>query len=218
MLNIGVGIVPVLHAKAREKGLSKERWPYASIVELQLRFDAFEGRYVAMFVGLRAGEVTGTELREIRVAELVRMASAAGIFVRLESGSEPVSVRSWWGDSEYHVMGKATAEAVRAAGPVKEVLKQVALVYNIAQLSSQPPAKSVEAAFGLTPRTAARWIAKAREQEILVRPALPGYEKITRMADEFHEALDAGDPRAKKLTAEEIQAMDLPTDFRGMDG
>jgi hypothetical protein len=96
-------------------------------------------------------------------------------------------------------------EMVRKAGPVDWVLRELALVYNIALISSQPPAKAVEKGFGLAARTAARWIAKAREMSILTRPSVPGYEDVTELSDRIREKIARGESGVHNVSTEDLQ-------------
>ncbi len=56
--------------------------------------------------------------------------------------------------------------------PSAASFRPIVMTYQIAHLCSQPPAKAVEAQYGLAPRTAARWIARAKELGLLKTPAV----------------------------------------------
>lgn len=195
MLNIGVGVLPEFEVLATDQEwLVPEDQPFASIIHMTVLFHFSKGRYVAKFVGLEAHpEVTGTDLREVRVAEVLRLASTAGIYARFDKEDDPVPIREGWGEDVLIAPESPMMERIKRTGPKGWVLEWIALAYNIAQISSQPPAKAVEKAFGLSSRTAARWIAKAREQGVLKRPAVPGWEHLTEMEDRISDQLAKGD-------------------------
>lgn len=206
VLNVGIAVVPEFEVEAHEE-VDAEDAPFADVVHMKLRFDQYQGRYVVTFLGLESVDVTSTSLREVRVGELLRMASTAGIFVKVDRDEPPVSVRDWLGEDLYIAAGSPMGEMVKKTGPNGWVLNLVSLVYNIAQISSQAPAKAVERAFGLSARTAARWIAKAREQGILIRPALPGYEEMTARHDRLKEAIERGEEVVRVMTMEDIDKL-----------
>lgn len=204
MLNIGVGVLE--HFKVQ---VTDDEWmvprdkAYAPIVHMTVVFNFSAGRYTASFVGLEAvHEITGTDLREIRVAEVLQLASAAGIYIKLNAGGDPVSVHDWHGGDQWRAVNSADLEKVKSAGAVDWVLEEIALVYNIAQISSQPPAKAVEKAFGLPARTAARWIAKAKERGILNRPSIPGWEHLVEASDGIRDSLAQGVPLVEQIPEE----------------
>lgn len=206
-LNIGVGVIPELEATVTTADgfTDPEDARFFDVIHLKLRFLLSESRYVAQFVGVEGSDITSVNLREVRVAEAIRMVAATGIFVKMDRDAPPASIRDWWGDDEYNIVGSQMGEMVREAGPVDWVLKQLSLVYNIALISSQPPAKAVEKGFGLPARTAARWIAKARSLGILSRPSVPGYEESTRMSDVIRDKIARGEPLLREVTAEDLR-------------
>ena len=168
-LNIGVGVIPDLRVRFllgedREAG-------YLPAVHMRLEFRFSEARYSTTFVGYEAPEVDGTDLRSLRVADLARQAANAGIFASL-AGEPPQSLTGAyvWSDDKTYLADPG------AKGPSPENLKEVAFVYQLALISSQHPAKAVSAYMGLAPRTAARWIARAKELGLLVRPQVAGRE------------------------------------------
>ncbi|MBC9943784.1 hypothetical protein ICL81_04490 [Leucobacter sp. cx-328] len=205
MLNVGIAVLPKFQVELQEEGLDYEDSLIAPVVHMTLYFNFEQGRYLAEFVGIKSHDVTGTDLREIRVAELLRLAASAGIFIKLEKNDPPAAIRDWWGPKEISFVGSEFEKMVKDAGPVEWVLAQVGLIYNIAQVSSQPPAKAVEKAFGLSARTAARWIAKARTKDFLTRPSVPGLEDIVHFNDDIREQLAKGKtPMVSEVTLKQL--------------
>lgn len=213
-LNIGVGVIPEIHAQitTADGFTDPEDAPFYDVIDIQLRFNLSESRYVACFVGVSGSDVSSASLREIRVGEAIRMVAAAGIFAKMDRDDPPASIRDWWGDGEYNIVGSQMGELVRRDGPVEWVLRQLSLVYNIALISSQPPAKAVEKGFGLPTRTAARWIAKARELGLLTRPSAPSYEFETALSDVIRDKMARGDNTGliHEVTKDDLKKWGIP--------
>ncbi|UTX53394.1 hypothetical protein [Leucobacter aridicollis] len=210
VLNIGIGVIPELKVQFQEKWLNRGDEVMAPVVHMRIRFSQYQGRFLAQFVGLEAPEVAGTDLREIRVAELLRMASSAAIYVKHSVDEDPVSLYESRGDEAMSLEGSRLGLLAKERGPVDPVLKEVALIYNVALLSSQAPAKAVEKAFQLPARTAARWIAKARENGMLERPSLVGFEDSVKGYDEIRAKWGSYGPP--------LNADPLPPNFGADDG
>ncbi len=185
VLNIGIGVIPELVVQFQEKWLNRGDEVMAPVIHMRIRFSQYQGRFLAQFVGLEAVEVASTDLREVRVAELLRMASSAAIYVKHSVDEDPVSLYETQGDEMVSLKDSRLGLLAKERGPVDPVLREAALVYNVALLSSQAPAKAVEKAFQLPARTAARWIAKAREKGMLERPSLLGFEDSVKSYDEI---------------------------------
>jgi hypothetical protein len=116
---------------------------------LQVEIDAQleQGRMVAtrLLCETSAGDRLTTELvRRVPLANLLRGGIASGLGV-------------------LPMMGKDLA-ALRAAGPVEETLKTVAIVYRLAYLAGDPPTAAVRSVFELPKSTASRWVQMARSQ------------------------------------------------------
>lgn len=205
VLNIGVGVVPELRVRAM---LGDQRDGGLPIVHLHLRFHFSEARYVAEFVGLQGPDVSSVDLRGIRVAELIRVGAAGGIFLNGEDDSPPASLREIYGyEGEPRWSAEGMAELSTSRGPSEKLLAEVALSYQIAQISSQPPAKAVERQFGLPARTAARWISKAKALGLLDRPAVPGWEDLTKMSDLIRDKIERGEKLVHEVTVEDLDQM-----------
>lgn len=94
--------------------------------------------------------VTGIGIREFSIPAIVRKSLRA---------SAPAD------DEERIAFGlitKAEADDVKAAGPLDDSLRKVAMVYRAALATQSPPTKAVQDVFGLAARTAGSWIAKAK--------------------------------------------------------
>jgi hypothetical protein len=62
----------------------------------------------------------------------------------------------------FGLLTKAEAESAKAAGPLDDSLRKVAMVYRAALATQSPPTKAVQDVFDLAARTAGSWIAKAK--------------------------------------------------------
>lgn len=93
-------------------------------------------------------EVTGTDLRAVRIADLVR--THIPQFVNVGAGS---------------TLEKSDEERVelRERGPNGPGSSYAADLYNFARAIGLPPAKYVQDQLGLSPATTTRWIRRARE-------------------------------------------------------
>ena len=72
--------------------------------------------------------------------------------------------QAFWGH-----LDPAERERLRALGPgSQELLLWVGLVYRIARAIDEPPAKTVQEVFEVSPRTATNWVASARASNLLL--------------------------------------------------
>ena len=215
-LNVGIGVLPWFKVRMQDEWLDPDEAP---VIHMTLLFNYSKGKYETHFFGIESSfDITGTELREIRVAECLQIAARAGIYVKLDRDDPPASIRDWWGDETESLFGDQAAELIRKQGPTKSTLALVALVYSVAHVLSQPPAKAVETAFGLPARTAARWIARARADGVLKRPSVPGWEESVEGNDKLEEMLAAGVPLVTKLEARGIVALGASSEAGDEDG
>lgn len=200
-LNIGVGVIPDLRVRMLLGDDPEDE--YLPAVHMRLEFHFSEARYRVTFVGYESYEVDGTDLRSVRVAELTRHAANAGIFASL-SGEAPASLTGayLWDDDRQYLSDYGNA------GPSPEHLKEVAFVYQLALISSQHPAKAVSAYMGLAPRTAARWISKAKSLGLLVRPQVLGWEVDPRHL-EMGDRLRQRGGGVLEVTAEDLKRWGL---------
>lgn len=185
-LDIGIAVVPFLQVEVQQDG-------WAHYVSAELLFSISEARYMArkiavgvssrarlekdpgkpgVFVENALQEVNSVLLRQIRVGEIVRLGASGGIFVALDRDEPPASLQDWYGPKgePLYIDGDIGRHLVQD-GPSETTLPLVALTYMIALVSSQPPAKAVERNFGLPPRTAANWIAKAKAAGLIKHPS-----------------------------------------------
>ncbi len=165
MLDNGVGIVPELDVVISD---------VTGNIHLRLTFSADERRYQASFVGLATEDITSTKLREVKVAESIRIGASFGIFFPLVKGLPANSLAYWVGPGgSFDLNLEDQSDGLDA----DETLELVALCYEIAELSSQHPAKAVQQQFGLSQRTAARWISRAKARGYVGRPLLSTSEE-----------------------------------------
>ncbi|WP_141399194.1 hypothetical protein [Curtobacterium sp. 'Ferrero'] len=116
-------------------------------------------------------EINSVLLRQVRVGEIARLGVSGGVFVHMNEGEPAQSLLSWFGpEGEPRYAAGEIGDVIRNRGPIDSNLQLIAQSYMIAQLSSQPPAKAVERQFGLPPRTAANWIAKAKASGFIRQP------------------------------------------------
>jgi hypothetical protein len=164
--------------------VTEESWLYD--VHLDLDFAVQDGRFTVQGLSILmhepvAGEQTDaaspvpevntTVLRSVRVNELLQRAAGGGIYVKFDRDAEPASLLEMFGPSGVPDYTKGVfKKLIVDAGPTAKTLGWVALTYQLAVITSQPPAKAVEAQFGLTVRTAVRWIAKAKELGLIDVP------------------------------------------------
>lgn len=94
--------------------------------------------------------VTGIGIREFSIPALVRKSLSANA---PEQREERIA---------FGLLSKADAESAKAAGPVDDSLRKVAMVYRAALATQSPPTKAVQDVFDLAARTAGSWIAKAK--------------------------------------------------------
>lgn len=178
-----ISVMPVLVATA-----TTPEWPFS--VRMMLGFSTREVRFNVRSVTVTmkytaerdraaedpefadADDVSSTLLRAVRVSEIARLAAAGGIFLRLAETAPPVSLLDWWGPTGAFDFSSDLKEAVGGRGPNERILGLVAFTYQLARVSSQPPAKAVESSFGIPVRTAVRWIARAKELGFLDTPRI----------------------------------------------
>lgn len=99
--------------------------------------------------------ITGAGIRELQPPAIIRKTLSV-----LAPAEYRMSVA-------YGVIGADEAQAAKANGPTRESLEAVAKVYRSAYAVQEPPTKAVQEVFGLSPRTAGSWIAKARAQGLI---------------------------------------------------
>lgn len=206
-LNIGIGVAPEIHAVVYMGDRDDD---YLPAVHIRLLFRFSEGRYIPTFVGYEAPDVDGTDLRSVRVNEMVQLVASHGIFVKLDRDDPPGSLAHAYGSEGMPSFTHGNlAKTVKDEGPNGRVLKHVVFTYQLAQVASQPPVKAVQKAFGLTERTAARWIAKAKQAGLMVRPSVPGWEHLAESSDFIRERVDRGEGLIRRFNPDEHQGADF---------
>lgn len=143
---------------------------------LDVEYDAGEGRFVVRQVATRAldgGEITGTEIRQVRLGEIVQAASPRCVAFALDDESDLVTAAEVtetegrmlppWLSASLSAVVESRNISEPARSEIREArLDAVQLVYGVAALTGQPPAKAIERELGVAPRTAAHWIRLAR--------------------------------------------------------
>lgn len=115
--------------------------------------------------------ITAESLRHIAVLALARRSISASV----DSGLTPSTARTV--SRTGAPSGLITAEQAqrcRTAGPVRETLEYVALLYRAALAIGDPPTKTVRVMFGISQSTAGAWVAAARKQGYLGESEGPG--------------------------------------------
>lgn len=119
--------------------------------------------------------VSSVSLRQVKVAELVKQGSADGIFLQFQGYEQMVSLRSSWGipgDPDPEKLGFYSWMRPFGDIPREDLLRTVAIVYMVAVMAGESPALTVEREFNLAKRTAANWIARAKEEGLIRTPGL----------------------------------------------
>jgi hypothetical protein len=117
-------------------------------------YDETAGRYRIRKVEVEAidgHELTGTELRKIRVADVLR------------DGVQRQFTGELW-----PVISRRGTDALEVSqGPTNETLKLVALVYRLALVVGDGPTNTVADQLGIPRSTAGRWVTRARDRGLL---------------------------------------------------
>lgn len=144
---------------------------------LDVEYDAVEGRFVVRQAGtyaLSGGEITGTELHRVRLAEIVQAASPHCVAFALDdedlfvtaaelAASERRMLPTWLTDTLAAAPGRGSLSESARAEARQARQDAVQLVYGVAVLTGQSPAKAIERELNVAPRTAAQWIRAARD-------------------------------------------------------
>lgn len=135
---------------------------------IEARFHADAGRYLVAAVTNRAsedrGEITGTVLRTVRIAEIMQAATPHCIAIESDAGASTVGELTTRQDA---ILPPEYAKLARRLGPKQDTLELVRLVYGVAALTGRPPTKAVEDEFSIPRRTAIHWISKTRDAGLL---------------------------------------------------
>ena len=102
--------------------------------------------------------ITGIGIRELSIPAIVRKSLAANA---TSQRGERIA---------FGLLTKAEAESAKAAGPLDDSLRKVAMVYRAALATQSPPTKAVQDVFDLPARTAGSWIAKAKAKGYIPEP------------------------------------------------
>lgn len=108
--------------------------------------------------------VNGVALRQVAPETALREAAGLALVWDEQDESIPQQLR------EYLAQRRDSRSLVRSkpfAGPTPAAIETVALIYKVADMTGDAPAKAVTATLGLAQRTAANWIATARKNRLL---------------------------------------------------
>lgn len=129
-------------------------------LEIEATFDEEQGRYLLRRLGVMApaeGEVTGTLLRQIAPLGLVRWLVPRTFTMTLET----------FGPYVANFVTPEGRPVLDSGSSSTASLKDAAMVYRLAEVVREPPAKAVAESLGLQTRTATNWIVRARKQGLL---------------------------------------------------
>jgi hypothetical protein len=135
---------------------------------IRIVYDDKTGRFIADEIRVRriedSKEVTSTDLRKIRVEEIIRTAVPYSVVFIDEQDNVTASGGY---TSGLGMVPPSTVKAIKESGLTDDALMWVARVYTVAHAVRLPPAKAVSEALELPTRTASYWIAKARKLGLL---------------------------------------------------
>jgi hypothetical protein len=115
--------------------------------------------------------ITGESIRQLALHQFVRRS----VIVSVKSGLTPgATVETGQERAAFGLIPTEQVEQCRAAGPVTETLKWVALLYQAALATDDAPTKTVREVFGISQSTAGAWVATARKQGYLGESEGPG--------------------------------------------
>lgn len=141
-------------------GLSAEERSELRAVEVALKvvFSAAQGQYLLSSLTLTAGhdeEVNGVMLRAVPPLRVLRWVLPRTFSISSDVLTPAVS---------RYALSRSREEA---DFPSANVLTDVAMVYRLATIVRDRPAKAVSDTFGFATRTASNWIVRARDKGLL---------------------------------------------------
>ncbi len=149
-----VGVIPGLSVVERATIETHEQG--VGTIRVEVVYDEFLERLVAQSVTVSAmpgEEVTGTQLRAVRVQELIQEAAETMVYRYSE-------VDGW--TNEFPLFTDSDFEEARAN--VDARVRLAARLYAVAKLLNQPPLKAVAADLEVSHSTATRLISRARRE------------------------------------------------------
>ncbi len=136
---------------------------------IEARYNSGAGRYLVTRLETRVtnedGDISADTLRRVRLGELKQAATPQCIFVQPGDDIRFVSVSAL--SSGERILPDTVIEQTLRLGPRGDALEIVQLVFGVAALTGQPPAKALVRELGLAQRTAVDWIRKARDAGLL---------------------------------------------------
>lgn len=166
--NALVSLSPVAKAPRRWSATFTPDGAIESDPPYKIRLDVVidEGRYLVEEMTCTQHEggppVTSEGIRAVPVARLLAFAAFRHVFVVKSSRPDSHAVSPF--------VGSDLAEGAKE-GPTDDVLRRVAVVYQVHYACGLAPTKGVEDSFKLARSTAGRWIAMARDRGFLAPAA-----------------------------------------------
>jgi len=142
---------------------------------IEVGYSSDAGRYRITATAHRAvngtEEITPTVLRQVRLGELLSAAVPYCIVVQYEDAwldgvNKRGTVHELLAGGGRIIPAKLASLAAKA-GPTRDTLELVQLIYGVSALAAQPPMRAVAAELGIPERTATHWITKARKAGFL---------------------------------------------------
>ena len=118
--------------------------------------------------------ITGESIRQLALHQFVRRSVIVSVLAGLTPGGWSHPPGSTEERAAFGLIPTEQVEQCRAAGPVAETLKWVALLYRAALAMDDAPTKTVREVFGISQSTAGAWVAAARKQGYLGESEGPG--------------------------------------------
>lgn len=164
-VNVGLGLTAQRGIRGNMPGGDE----YPVDVDVVLLLDGL--RYVVdeLTIHRREGgvSITGEHLRKIPVQEVVQEVVKGLTWAGVADADGQIQAPVTFGDKEPARLTRKEIKAIVEAGPTDQTLEVVARIYVIAELSGEPPAKSVRETFKVPPSTAGYWIRRAKDRGLL---------------------------------------------------
>ena len=135
---------------------------------VRLRFDTEANTYLVEKLTISdARGVSVSDLHSYSIPTLTKRAASAAVMIELDEVSGDKGKYDHFENVMSLIDLSGTREAIRAAGPTDRTLWLVALIYAHAKAVGANPNSTVTSTLAIPKRTATRWIARARELDLL---------------------------------------------------
>lgn len=159
-------------------------WFLAWGVRVLLEIVLEEGRLVCQEVRVRRGKAGGMDtaaMRSLNLSGLIDATAAAASFVRTDEGKYEI-----WASRDTDTVGLWRESVSRTPRRGKAIsddeLQRVADIYRAANARRKPPTAAVAREMNVPRSTAAKWVMKARERDLL--------EPATRPSGKHQQAIE----------------------------